>query len=191
MPATQFLCFGEYLLYKSSNNYSINSCETIEVFYNIRTDLDKLKYASLITKIINDVTTENQNTYRVLQLFLNTLYIISNTEKELKLVKSIFILRLLSIIGFRPIIDECKNCKTKENLKYFSFIDNGLKCETCGKADNSAIEITETTKDAIRYIIFADAKKIYSFDVPENTIKELEIISKIYLENKLEKKYEI
>ena len=191
MAATQFLCFGEYLLYKSSNNYSINSCETIEVFYNIRTDLDKLKYASFITKIINDVTTENQNTYRVLQLFLNTLYIISETEKELRLVKSIFTLRLLSIIGFRPMIDECKNCKTKENLKYFSFRDNGLKCGLCGKQDKGAIEITETTKDAIRYIILSDSKKIYSFDVPENTIKELEIISKIYLEDKLEKKYEI
>ena len=70
MGATQFLCFGEYLLYKSSNTYSINSCEIIEAFYNLRIDLDKLKYASYITKIVNDVTTENQNTYKVLQLFL-------------------------------------------------------------------------------------------------------------------------
>lgn len=58
MSGTQFLCFGEYLLYQSSNSYHMNSCDTIEVFYNIRTDLDKLKYASYITKIINDVTDE-------------------------------------------------------------------------------------------------------------------------------------
>lgn len=191
MAATQFLCFGEYLLYKSGNSYSINSCETIEVFYNIRTDLDKLKYASHITKIINDATTENQNTYKVLQLYLNTLYVISQTDKNLKLINSIFTLRLLSIIGFRPIIDGCKNCKTKEDLKYFSFRENGFKCKTCGKQDKGAIEISETTKDAIRYIILADSKKIFSFQVPEQTIKELEIITKIYLEDKLEKKYEI
>ena len=191
MAATQFLCFGEYLLYKSGNTYSINSCETIEVFYNIRTDLDKLKYASHITKIINDVTTENQNTYRVLQLYLNTLYMISESEKDLKLINSIFKLRLLTIIGFRPNIDECKSCKTKENLKFFSFKESSLKCETCGKQDKGAIEISETTKDAIYYIICADSKKIYSFDVPKEAVKELEIISKIYLEDKLEKKYEI
>ena len=191
MAATQFLCFGDYLLYKSSNTYSINSCETIEVFYNVRTDLDKLKYASNITKIINDVTTENQNTYRVLQLYLNTLYMISETSKDLKLINSIFKLRLLSIIGFKPVIEECKNCKTKENLRCFSFRDNGLKCEICGKLDKGAMEITETTRDAIKYIILADSKKIYSFEVPKETIKELEIISKIYLEDKLEKKYEL
>ena len=38
------------------------------MFYDIRIDLDKLKYAVYITKIINDVTTENQNSYKILQL---------------------------------------------------------------------------------------------------------------------------
>ena len=113
MAATQFLCFGEYKLYKKGGNYFLNSCEVIEAFYNIRTDLDKLNYASVITKIINDVTTENQNTYRVLQLYLNTLYVITNTDKNLKLINSIFKLRLMSLIGFRPYKNECVNCKTK------------------------------------------------------------------------------
>ena len=191
MAPTQFLCFGEYLLYKGSGNYSINSCEIIEMFYTIRTDLDKLKYVSNITKIINDVTTENQNTYRVLQLYLNTLYVIANTDKNLSLVNSIFKLRLMSIIGFKPIIEECGNCKTKENLNYFSFKDNSLKCENCSLQDKGAMKITPTTKDSIRYIILADSKKVYSFEIPEQSIKELEIISNIYLESKLEKKYEI
>ena len=48
MAGTQFLCFGDYMLYKGGENYSMNSCETIELFYNIRTDLDKLKYAVYI-----------------------------------------------------------------------------------------------------------------------------------------------
>ena len=50
-------------------------------------------------------------------------------------------------------------------------------------------KITETSKDAIRYIILAEAKKIYSFTVPKETEKELEIISKLYLTDKLEKEY--
>ena len=191
MAATQFLCFGEYVLYKSGASYSINSCETIEVFYNIRTDLDKLKYAAHITKIINDVTTENQNTYKVMQLFLNTLYMISETDKNLSLINSVCILRLLSIIGFRPIIDECRSCKDKEKLTHFSFKDSGFKCTECSKQDKGAIEISPTTKDAIKYIILADAKKIFSFEVPEDSIKELEIISKIYLQEKLEKEYKL
>ena len=189
MAGTQFLCFGEYLLYKGSENYSMNSCETIELFYNIRIDLDKLKYASYITKIVNDVTTENQNNYKVLQLYLNTLYVISNTDKDLELVTSIFRLRLLSIIGYRPEIKECKICKQQDDLTKFSIRDNGFKCEACSRSDKGAINMNETTKDAIRYIILADAKKIYSFQIPQESIEELKIISKVYLTEKLEKEY--
>lgn len=191
MAGTQFLCFGEYILYKGSEIYSMNSCETIEVFYNIRTDLDKLKYAVYITKIINDVTTENQNNYKILQLYLNTLYTISNTDKDLNFIISIFRLRLLSIIGFRPITEGCAICEQKEELNYFSFRDSGFKCTSCAKQDTGAIEISPTTKDAIRYIIMADAKKIFSFNIPAEFMKELEIVTKIYLKEKLEKEYKI
>ncbi len=177
------------MLFKGTNSYSMNSCETIEMFYNLRTDLDKLTAASNITKIIVDVTTENQNSYKVLQLFLNTLYTISETEKNIDLINSIFKFRLLSIIGFRPNIKECTNCKRTDNLSYFSFRDNGFKCETCGKLDKGAIQMLPETKDAISYSILCPAKKLFSFTVPDQTIKELTIISKIYLNEKLERDY--
>lgn len=191
LAGSQLLCFGEYVLYKGSDNYSMNSCEIVELFYKIRIDLDKLKYAAYITKIINDVTTENQNNYRILQLYLNTLYVIAETDKDLNLITSIFRIRLMSIIGYRPQIEECSICKTKEKLEYFSIRESGFKCNLCAKQDGGAIEISETTKDAIRYIVLADAKKIYSFTIPESTGKELEIISKLYLTENLEKEYKI
>ena len=40
LSGSQFLCFGDYMLFKGSEVYTMNSCETIELFYNIRTDLD-------------------------------------------------------------------------------------------------------------------------------------------------------
>ncbi len=189
LAGTQFLSFGDFLLYKGSEAYSINSCEPIEVFYNIRNDLDKLIKASEITKIVNDVTTENQNTYNILKLFLNTLYTISEKDKDIDLVVSIFKLRLLKILGFAPDVDECVSCNNKDDIKYFSFKDNGFKCSSCGKQDKGAVEMQEGTKKSIIYAIKSDIKKLYSITVPENVVKELGIISKIYLEEKLEKQY--
>ncbi|MCL2383633.1 MAG: DNA repair protein RecO [Oscillospiraceae bacterium] len=191
LAGTQFLCFADYMLYKGSNMYSMNSCETIEVFYDLRTDLDKLRYASYITKIINDVTTENQNSYKILQLFLNTLYVFAKTDKDLEFVTTIFRLRLLSTIGFKPIVENCQNCTEKEQLTCFSFRDSGFKCKACGKQDKGSIDISETTKDAIKYIILADPKGLYSFEIPEDSRKELEIVSKLYLTEKLEREYKM
>lgn len=191
MAGTQFLCFGEYMMFKGTNTYTLNSCETIEVFYNIRTDLDKLEYASHITKIIQDVTDENQNTYKIMQLYLNTLYVISELDLDLSFVLSIFKLRLMCILGFTPIINRCTECKENEKLNYFSLRDNGFKCEACAKQDTGAILISESTKKAIEYIVLAPAKKIFSFTLSEDNKKQLEMISKLYMDTKLEKEYKL
>ena len=191
MAGTQYLCFGDYMIYKGRNSYQINSCDTIEVFYNIRTDLDKLKYAVHISKIVNDVTDENQNTYRILQLLLNTLYMISETDKNLVLLLSVFRLRLLCLMGYRPQISNCKQCQSTKAIKYFSIMDNSVKCESCGRADKSALTISPTTYDAIKFISFADAKKIFSFEIPEEALKELDLVTKLYLNEKLEKEYKL
>ncbi len=189
MAGTQFLCFGEFMIFKGTNTYTLNSCEPIEVFYNIRTDLDKLEYASNITKMIQEITDENQNTYKILQLYLNTLYVISETNLNLEFVISIFKLRLMCLLGFTPQIQECVQCREKEELIYFSLKDNGLKCKNCGKIDTSAIEISNSTMQAIKYIIIAPAKKLYSFKISEENQKQLSIIAKLYTNLKLEKEF--
>lgn len=190
MSGTQFLCFGEFIIYKGVSSYSINSCEPIEIFYNIRLDIDKLKYASQVAKIVNDVTDENQNTYRILQLTLNTIYMLSESDKDMDLILSIFKLRLLSIIGFRPVVDKCTNCGKQEELSYFSLKDNGLKCSSCGKVDKGAISLSDSTVKSIKYIIWADAKKIFSFDLSNENKQELKILTKTYLNKCLEKEFE-
>ncbi len=186
MAGTQFLCFGEYMLFKGSNTYTLNSCDTIEVFYNIRTDIDKLQYAAEATKLIKEVTYENQNTYKILQLFLNTLYVISETDTDLDLVLSIFKIRLMCLLGFTPRIDKCVNCGREDGISHFSFMDNGFKCTACSKQDTGAVEISDSTKNAIKYIVMAPAKKIFSFSISEENIKQLSLVAKIYTQTKLD-----
>ena len=189
LAGTQLFCFAEYIMYKGTNTYHINSSETIEMFYNLRTDLDKLKYAIHINKILQDVTEENENCYNILQLYLNTLYIISETDKNLDLVISIFKLKLLCILGFTPRIMSCVNCNIEEGMKYFSIKDNGFKCENCGKVDKSAMFISESTVNAIKYVVMAPSKKLYSFNLKNEALEEFKLVVKVYFDEKLENAY--
>ena len=163
-------------MFKGTTTYHINSCETIEVFYNLRCDLDKLECAM------------KKNSYRILQLYLNTLYTISETDMDLDLVLSIFKLRLASILGFTPRIDGCVNCDEKEdeNLEYFSIKDNGLKCKVCGKQDKSGIQISEGTLKAIKYTIMAPPKKLYSFNIKDKALKEFKLVAKVFFNEHVE-----
>ena len=189
LAGTQLLCFGEYVMYKGQEHYTINSCDTIEIFYNLRTDFEKLTYATDITKIIQDVTNENENSYKILQLYLNTLYMLSETDTNPKFIESVFKIKLLCFLGFKPKIEQCAICGNKDNLHFFSIKDNGLKCDNCYKSDKSCIQISNSTSTSLRYIVLAPAKKLYSFVLKNDSLKELELISKIYLNEKLEKEY--
>ena len=204
LAGTQLFCFGEYMMYKGSNTYNINSVEPIEIFYNLRTDLDKLNYAIEITKIVRDVTDENENCYKILQMLLNTLYTLSETDKNIDLVswmhctfnskESVAVgfrnykeAKLLCFLGFTPRIMEWVNCKEKNNLKYFSLKNDGFKCENCGRLDKGAISISESTVSAIRYIVMAPAKKLFSFSLKDESLNELKLVSKLYFDDKLER----
>ena len=127
MAGSQLLCFGEYVLRKSNDMYTMQSCDPIEIFYQIRVDIEKLNYVAAIIKIIIDVTTENQNNYNILKLFLNTLYIISESDKDLDFILSVFKMRLLKILGYTPNVNECVSCGEKESLEQFSIKDDGFK----------------------------------------------------------------
>ena len=120
---------------------------------------------------------------------MNTLYTLSETDKNPDLIISIFKLKLLCILGFTPRITECTNCKEKENLKYFSLRDNGFKCETCARLDKSCLSMSESTVNAIKYIVMAPAKKLYSFNLKDDSLNELKLITKLYFDEKLEKQY--
>lgn len=191
LAGTQFLCFGEYILYKSQDKYLVNSCDTIEMFYNIRIDLDKIKYAVHITKIIQDITNENENSYKILQLFLNTLYMISETDKNMDLVISAFKIKLLSFLGMKPRTLSCVCCGQKQNITHFSIKDNGVKCIECYKLDKGAIKINKSTQIAINYIVQAPTKKMYAFNLKNESLEELKIVSKLYFNEKLEKEYKL
>ncbi len=131
LAGTQFLSFSDLVLFSGANSYNINSCESIEVFYNIRTDLEKLTYAAFISKIVSDVTYENQYTYKILQLLLNTLYMISETDVDKDFILSVFELRLMLLLGFAPNLSKCAICGDKENICYFSIGNSGFVCNNC------------------------------------------------------------
>ena len=116
---------------------------------------------------------------------------ISETDKDLEFILAIFKMKLVSILGFAPNIRMCGNCNKTEDLEFFSLKQNGFKCNICGKQDTSCIYMSKSTMQAIKYIVMSQPKKVFSFNVGEEAAKELELIAKLYLNDKLEKDYKM
>ena len=51
--------------------------------------------------------------------------------------------------------------------------------------------MSESTMSAIKYIVMAPAKKLYSFNLKDESLNELKLIAKLYFNEKLEKEYKM
>ena len=114
---------------------------------------------------------------------------ISEEKKDFDFILSVFKIKLLCLIGYRPRIRECINCGQKNNLHNFSIKNNGMLCENCYLKDKASIQINNSTLMALNFIMEAPLKKIYNFDLKQNSFKEFELISKVYFSEKLERDY--
>ena len=188
--AAQFLCYGEYILYKSRSAYTISSCEIIEPFYELRTDIEKLTYAAHMADVVNYVILEEQPSVRLLQLFLNTLYFLSKSRREPQLLCVIFELKLLSIIGYSPWIKSCISCEDSSTDNFsFSFKECGLLCPKCQEKDFAAWQILPDTVKALRYIVSSKIDNLFNFNVSPQVLNELVRISKRYLRERLDHEF--
>lgn len=177
----QYLVYSEFVLYKSKNFYYVNNAEVINTFYNLRVDFDKLTPIFELTRILNNVTDENQDTEKILKLFLNTIYVMDKSDKDLNFFVSTFKIKLFGLLGFAPRTTTCSNCNDplENNVIYYDYVSNKFLCENCTDSDKRRyIKISKATLIAIRYILASDIKKIFSFELKDTS--DFKLFGQVY-----------
>ena len=57
--------------------------------------------------------------------------------------------------------------------------------------DKSIVHLSKTSFSALIYVLSCDSKKLFSFEIPDEAIQELKVLTKLYTTSKLEKEYVI
>jgi DNA repair protein RecO (recombination protein O) len=190
--ASQIMCYSDFVLYSGKEMYSINSCEVIEPFYEIRNDMEKLTYAAHFMDIVLELAQEDQPAPRLLQLLLNSLYMLAKTEKQPELISRIFELRALSVSGYAPHTASCIVCgQEAENFYSFSFSKCGFICdrEKCSATDKCSLLLSTGASRAMQYIIYSKMKDLFKFRLSDDVLDELERVMKRYLREQLERDF--
>lgn len=189
---SQLLCYSEFVLFSGKEMYSVNSCEVLEPFYEIRNDMVKLTYAVHFLDIVLEVIRENQLLPKLLQLLLNSLYMLAKTEKLPELVSRVFELRTLSTVGYAPHVRDCMLCGHEAVKLYaFSFTKCGFICdrEGCSARDRSAPELSLGTVRAMQHIIYARFDILFNFGLSPEVLDEIGRIIRRYLRERLERDF--
>lgn len=183
----QLLAFGEFTLFEYKNQYTINEAHSIELFQGLRRDLSKLSLATYFAQAAEVLSQEDLPNPELLSLVLNCLYALDKLGKPEMQIKSVFELRAASIAGFAPDLSGCHGCGIQEP-KYLDTSGGTLLCEKCGaNAVGIRMPVPPGVLEAMRYIVYCDSKKLFSFEVSADSLEQLSGITEVYLTTQLER----
>lgn len=181
MSATSLFVYGDFTLYKGKDAYVIDSASPIEVFFDLRNDIERLALAQYFAQLTYYLGTEEQPAPEMLRLILNALYLLCKGEKDLKLIKAAVEMRMVCLGGYMPNVLACYRCGEYESdIMYFDVEEGCIYCENCNR--NNALTAPLGVITAIRYICLTDdVAKVFSFKLPPENLNILENITEKYL----------
>lgn len=187
--STGMFCFSKLSLYKTKDTYIIDEAEPIELFFDLRNDLEKLSLAQYFAELVLTLVQEDESAEEYLRLILNSLHFLAKNKMPNEQVKAITELRLMCIAGFMPNLIACDRCGEYETENmYFDVEDGLLYCDNCVTSD-MLFQLDIGLVKALRHIAFSDFEKIYSFKMEEYALPDLSYVTEKYLLSKLQRNF--
>lgn len=185
--ATDLLCYSQFELFHNKERYSVNSAEVKEIFFGLRSDIQKIALGGYFAQLIYIMLPQEEPAEEPLRLLLNALHYLEKDKRPPALIKAVFELRLLALSGFMPDLVGCTQCGNYDSERfYFSPVQGDMLCDQCymNAPKSSAgyrIAVDRTVLAGMRHIIYSDFKKLFAFSIPEQSQKGLGLVCERFL----------
>lgn len=196
MTSSQPFAYSTFILTKNKSGfYHISESDLHELFFGIRTDLNKIALASYVCDVADHCSVEENDETALLRLTLNTLYAIAQDKRPLMQIKGAFELRCAAVSGMAPDLSACCMCGVEESpLFYLDILEGELLCSDCiarrridkyadraGEWTRPFISVSPTLLNAFRFTIMADASKFLSFSLSKADLTDYSTAAERYL----------
>jgi DNA repair protein RecO (recombination protein O) len=137
----------------------ITQCEAVEYFGAVRSDLEKLTYASYFVELVDAVTADHDPSAGIFDILKGSLSMMGRVSGA-KRARRIFEIKLLGELGFSPQVDQCVKCASPiEEKSFFSAASGGIMCAKCHGKQTSSIPLSLGTVKFMRKIQASDLDK--------------------------------
>ena len=184
----QLLAYGEYTLFEYRGQYTINEAQSLELFTLLRRDLTKLSLGTYFAQAAELLSQEDFPSPELLSLLLNCLYALSGLDVPESQVKAVFELRAVCLSGYTPDLFGCHRCGSQTPDR-FDLSAGQLECHNCRTMGSTGIRmpLTPSVLEAMRYICLCDPKKLFGFQLGEESMATLSDLTEAYLTTQLER----
>ena len=115
-------------LFEYRDYFTLNEAESLQQFWRVRSDLERLSLASYFAEVMEAVAVEGRPDPPALSLILNSLYALDRLNRPLELVKAAFELKLMCLEGYEPLLDACAVCGAPEPEPPLFHLNEGVLC---------------------------------------------------------------
>lgn len=169
--------FGKFQVYEGRNAYSVKSGEIENYFANLADNYDSLCYASYFTEVARYLTRENTRADEELMLLYITFRALQTKVVPVKLIRRIFELRIMSLQGESPGLFACIKCGNTDAFDVY-MAEGGLICQNCAKKAGLkrqyALQLGYDARYTLQYILSSPLQKLYSFNVSDAVMAEID-----------------
>jgi len=185
--ACQLLAYSEMTLYEKGRWTMLDAADTIELFDGLRQDLTALSLAAYFAELTEAVSDGSGD---VLPLLLNALYALSALKKPPQLVKPAFQFRLMALAGYEPMADGCALCGAPQPENPMLDVVHGVVlCGKCREKGGLSLPLTASGLAALRYVLYGDPRRLYSFSLPPEGLRALNHAADAYVSAQLERSF--
>ena len=164
--SAQLLVYSEMTLFQKGNWSILDEASTLELFSGVREDIELLALGSYFAEMTELLTEEEVPAPEVLPLLLNALYALGVLHKNPEQVKAAFELRLLSLSGFAPMLEECVRCGAEyPEEPMLDVVQGTLHCKRCEAEGwkGLSMPLCPASLQAMRHVTACPPKKLYAF----------------------------
>lgn len=184
------------LLTKGRSMDTVSQAETVNSFFRIRQNTEKLFYSMYCAETIKNFGEENdENSQDVYDLLYGVFAKISESKSEVEVILATirFQLKIMGIFGYAPQFEYCNICQKYLDSEFskFSFENGGLICEHHHSFGEKTERIHPKIKDFLKTLQETDFNIITDYDklANVNVSKPCFELLKKYIEHCSPKKF--
>ncbi|MGI6248794.1 MAG: DNA repair protein RecO [Acutalibacteraceae bacterium] len=185
--ATQLLSYSRFVFYAGKEIYSVNEAQSIEIFFDLREDIERLTLAQYFCELSEELAPEMEDSRSFLKLILNALHFLAKGTRPPLLLKGVVELRLMTLAGYMPNLTACEKCgKFESDTMYFDTRNGQLSCSDCTPQGSP---VSAGVLKAMRHICYSDDVKLFAFTLSEESETLLSAITERYVAAHISKRF--
>jgi len=188
--ATQLFCHSRLSLSGSKGLLTVTQGETMDSFWGLRDNLDKIAYASYLAELVDGALPEGKPQEKLFILLVAAFTLLDAVEDH-ELIARYFELKLLGILGYKPQLSSCTVCGRGLAGSRFSLLPSrgGIVCASCNRLSDDGIPMSNGAIATMERMFHQELPKWFNLKLGPAYRQELENAIGIYMDYYLERSH--